>query len=162
MSRKSRRGEGDVASNTVPQKCSSLRKSGFALLNQNPCKIIEMNTSAPGKHGHAKIHLVGLNIFSEKKVDDICVSTHNMQVPIVKRQEYEVLGMDHDGYCTLMDINGHLRSDLKLTNICNVHSKVELDRLRDRAEEDQMAVIATVWTAMGDEAVKSIRIGKHI
>lgn len=37
-----------------------------------------------------QVHMVGLDIFTGKKYDDICPSTHNMQVPNVSRVEYEV------------------------------------------------------------------------
>ncbi|KAM8916961.1 eukaryotic translation initiation factor 5A-1-like isoform 2-T2 [Spinachia spinachia] len=101
------------ASSTFPQQCSALRKNGFVMIKGRPCKIMEMSTSKTGKHGHAKVHLTGLDIFTQKKYEDICPSTHNMDVPHVTRKDYQVIDVA-DGFLSLMDDGGATREDLKL------------------------------------------------
>jgi translation initiation factor 5A len=74
-------------------QCSALRKNGFVVIKNRPCKIVDMSTSKTGKHGHAKVHLVAIDIFTGKKLEELCPSTHNMDVPNVTRKEYQLVSL---------------------------------------------------------------------
>jgi len=130
-------------------QCSALRKSGHVLIDHRPCKIIELSTAKPGKHGHAKVHLIALDIFTGKKLDIISPATHNVDVPVSVRHEYIVQDID-DGYLSLLTEMGIPKDDVKMP-------VGELgDRLReDFAKEKDLAV--TVVMAMGEQAVVSSR-----
>eukprot|EP00009_Paramoeba_aestuarina_P007859 CAMPEP_0201516140 /NCGR_PEP_ID=MMETSP0161_2-20130828/7534_1 /ASSEMBLY_ACC=CAM_ASM_000251 /TAXON_ID=180227 /ORGANISM="Neoparamoeba aestuarina, Strain SoJaBio B1-5/56/2" /LENGTH=60 /DNA_ID=CAMNT_0047913163 /DNA_START=74 /DNA_END=253 /DNA_ORIENTATION=+ len=52
---------------TTPAQASSLRKGGHIVIKGHPCKVVEMSTSKTGKHGHAKVHFVAVDIFTNKK-----------------------------------------------------------------------------------------------
>merc|ERR1712014_316856 len=105
---------GSGASLTYPKQCSALRKNEFVMIKGKACKIVDMSTSKTGKHGHAKVHLVALDIFDGKKYEDICPSTHNMDVPNVSRKDFQLLDVSDDGYLSLMDDGGNTRDDLKV------------------------------------------------
>jgi len=142
------------ASETYPKQCSALRKGGHVVIKGKPCKIVETSTSKTGKHGHAKVHLVGLDIFTGKKYEDICPSTHNMEVPNVLRKEFEVSDIDEEGYITCMEDDGSLREDLR---ILDDKMKGECKNYVDKGD----ACVVTVWKAMGCEQVLELKPAKE-
>nr|XP_043903126.1 eukaryotic translation initiation factor 5A-1-like isoform X2 [Solea senegalensis]XP_043903127.1 eukaryotic translation initiation factor 5A-1-like isoform X2 [Solea senegalensis] len=137
------------ASLTYPMQCSALRKNGHVMLKGRPCKIVDMSTSKTGKHGDAKVHLVGVDIFTKEKYEDICPSTHNMEVPNVTRKDYQVLNIS-DGLLSLMDDTEDIREDLKLPE--NEMGK-EIDT---RFAQDQEFKI-TVLEAIGEEQIVAVK-----
>ncbi|KAG1801005.1 initiation factor 5a [Suillus plorans] len=141
------------ASLTFPMQCSALRKNGHVVIKGRPCKIVEMSTSKTGKHGHAKVHLVGVDIFTDKKMEDISPSTHNMDVPNVNRTEYQLLGVD-DGFLNLMNTDGGTKDDVKLPE-----SKLGEEILAGFEVAD--TVMVTVTAAMGEEQVTSFKVSNQ-
>jgi len=139
---------GSGASATYPMQCSALRKNGFVMLKNRPCKIMEMSTSKTGKHGHAKVHLVGIDIFTSKKYEDLCPSTHNIDVPNVNRSDFQLLDISDDGFVSLMDDKGDTRDDLR------VPADEELaKKMREELDKSEGSVIITVLSAVGEEAI---------
>jgi len=148
--------EGDAgASETYPQQCSALRKNGFVMIKGRPTKIVEMSTSKTGKHGHAKVHLVALDIFTQKKYEDICPSTHNMDVPNVKRRDFQLLDVSDDGYLSLMDDGGNTRDDLRLPE-----GDLGADIKRDY--DDGKDIMCTVLSACGEECVIATKVNTAV
>lgn len=135
------------ASNTYPMQCSALRKNGFVMIKSRPCKIVEMSTSKTGKHGHAKVHLVGIDIFNNKRYEDLCPSTHNIDVPNVSRIDFQLIDISDDGFVTLMTDKGDTRDDLRLPD-GELGGKVQ----EEFAKEDN-TVLVTVIKAVNEEAI---------
>merc|ERR1712070_475321 len=92
------------AAHTYPQQAGELRKGSHVMIKGHPCKVAEVTSSKTGKHGHAKCHIVALDIFTAKKYEDLCPASHNVSVPFVKRIELQIISADKDsGECSLLD-----------------------------------------------------------
>ncbi|BCS23892.1 Eukaryotic translation initiation factor eIF-5A [Aspergillus puulaauensis] len=139
------------ASTTYPMQCSALRKNGHVVIKGRPCKIVDMSTSKTGKHGHAKVHLVALDIFTQKKYEDLSPSTHNMDVPNVSRREYQLLDVTDDGFLSLMDDNGGTKDDVKVP-------EGEIgDKINTMFTEDGKDCNVVILTSMGEQACMEVK-----
>merc|ERR1719230_1253358 len=102
------------ASHTYPMEAGQIRKGGFIMIKGQPCKVSDVSTSKTGKHGHAKCHFVAIEIFTGKKMEDLVPSSHTTSVPFVKKEEFQCIDVDEDGFVTVITAAGDTRSDLKL------------------------------------------------
>ncbi|KAF2069582.1 hypothetical protein CYY_009096, partial [Polysphondylium violaceum] len=141
---------GSGASLTYPVQCSSLRKNGFVVIRGFPCKVVDMSTSKTGKHGHAKVNITAVDIFTGKKYEEICPSTHNIDVPNVSRQDYTVIDSS-DGYLSLLSADGNMKEDLK-------HPEDEIGEQITKLLEEGKEPLVSVVSAMGIEGVVSCKV----
>lgn len=124
----------------TPLKAGALKKGGHIQIKGHPCKIVNMSTSKTGKHGHAKLNITALDVLTGRKYEDMCPSTHNVNVPIVTKNEYQVIGIE-DGMCQLMDESGNQIDDVKIPD-----EQIGQD-ISDTFEAGDKDVLVTVLTA---------------
>eukprot|EP00759_Apiculatamorpha_spiralis_P026998 PhF_6_TR29926/c0_g1_i1/m.43866/K03263/EIF5A; translation initiation factor 5A len=139
------------ASLTYPVQAGNIKKGDVVMLDGFPCKVVDMSTSKTGKHGHAKAHLIGLDIFDGKKHEEVCPTSHNMHGVVMKRSEFRVMDIDASGQLTLICDDGSTKEDLDLPKDPEM-----ADKIRAVFEENGEVVVAVI-TAMGKEAVISYR-----
>lgn len=143
------------ASDTIPIQAGALKKGGHVCIKGKPCKIINLSTSKTGKHGHAKVNIVGVDIFTGKKLEDMCPSTHNTNVPIVKRQDYQLIDIEDD-YCSFMLEDGSTKDDLKLPE---GELGSDIQKALDLGEDD---IFCNVVSAMGIDQIMSFSTKKVV
>jgi len=107
------------ASDRYPMEAGQIRKGGYIMIKDRPCKVSDVSTSKTGKHGHAKCHFVAIDIFNGKKVEDLVPSSHTTYAPFVKKEEYQCLMVDDEGFVTCLTSGGDTREDIKLPNELN-------------------------------------------
>merc|ERR1719213_1421122 len=146
------------ASMTYPQQAGEIKKGSHLMIKGKPCKCVEVSTSKTGKHGHAKAHIVALDIFTEKKYEDLCPTSHNLEVPFVKRTEYQLLSADEgSGEVSLLLESGETKDDLNLPTFVKVGEPTEDDtKIVEeilKGMEDGKEVKVIVQSACGMEKI---------
>merc|ERR1711988_1379322 len=151
---------GDAGSSHVyPMAAGELRKGSYIMIKGHPCKVAEVTTSKTGKHGHAKAHIVALDIFTSKKYEDLCPTSHNVEVPFVKRNEYQVLTADKDsGEVSLLLENGETKDDLNLPNFVKVGEPTDEDKklakeIVEMVDAGDKSCFVIVRDACGEEKI---------
>merc|ERR1712068_20998 len=98
-----------------------------------------------------------------KKYEDLCPAGHNIEVPFVKRTEYQCLTADMDSGATSMLIpdSGDTKDDLNLPDRPKVGEPTDDDKkiaveLVDACEKGEKDVFAVVLEACGEEKIVAV------
>ena len=139
------------ASDSYPLAAGSIKKGSFMVFKGRPCKVVAYTTAKTGKHGHAKASITGIDIFTGKKYEDSLPTSHNVEVPNIKRTEWTAITYDAEGYLTLMDLHGNTRQDLKLPDNTDDDNKLS-ERIKQSLDEGK-EITVTVLESMKIEKV---------
>ena len=141
------------ASDMIPIKAGSCKKGVHVMIKGFPCKVIEVSTSKTGKHGHAKVNITGIDIFSGKKYQESSPTSHNLMQPVITKEDYQLIELDDDNFLTLLDDNGSVREDLALDN-----EDIELNTRLKEEFKNGKELSVTVQKCVQKEKVISFKI----
>merc|ERR1719446_1254976 len=134
------------------------------MIKGKACKVVDYSTSKTGKHGHAKAHIVALDIFTGKKLEDLCPTSHNMEIPFVKHTEYQLLSADGDtGEVSLLTEDGSTKDDLNLPTFQTIgepsddDKKITAQVLKDQDATDKIPFVK-VLSAIGQEKIVEVML----
>jgi translation initiation factor 5A len=68
-----------------------LKEGRYMLIDMEPCKIVSITTSKPGKHGEAKANIDAVGIFDKKKRSVVFPVKHRVQVPMIDKRKAQIL-----------------------------------------------------------------------
>ena len=143
------------AADCIPKQAGEIRKGSYAMLKGHPCKVVDYSTSKTGKHGHAKAHIIGIDIFTGKKHEDLCPTSHNMSVPNVNKDEYTVMDVQDDGQLSLLTAAGDTKDDLNLPDGTD-ESKAIAKEIQEKFAAGK-SLIVTVMSAVGQEMICAVK-----
>ncbi|MDE1865305.1 MAG: translation initiation factor IF-5A [Candidatus Micrarchaeota archaeon] len=74
----------------------------YIIIDGVPCRVVDIETSAPGKHGPAKMRVTGIGIFDGQKKTLLKSSDGETEVPVIKKRKAQVVSVS-DKSAQLMD-----------------------------------------------------------
>ena len=91
----------------------SLKEGRYMMIDDEPCTILSISTSKPGKHGSAKARIDAMGIFDRQKRSVVQPVTAKVYVPIIKRKTAQVLSIVGDTV-QLMDLGDYSTLELNV------------------------------------------------
>ena len=65
----------------------------YVIIDGEPCKVVEISKSKPGKHGSAKAHIVAIGLFDGVKRSIIRPVDAHIEQPVVEKRVAQVIGV---------------------------------------------------------------------
>ena len=82
----------------------TLRVNRYVIIDEEPCKIMNISTSKPGKHGEAKARIEAIGIFDGQKRSVVHPVKHKVHVPMIDKRNAQVLSLMGSDTVQLMDL----------------------------------------------------------
>jgi translation initiation factor 5A len=88
---------------TEQAEVRELKEGRYVNIDDEPCKILSISTSKPGKHGEAKARIEAVGIFDGNKKSVVYPVKHKVQVPLIDKRQGQVVSIQ-GGEVQLMDL----------------------------------------------------------
>jgi translation initiation factor 5A len=127
---------------TKPAAIGTLNKGNYVVIDGEACRVTDIQVSRPGKHGHAKVRLVGVGIIDGRKREVVKPGHDNVEVPIVDKRNAQVLSITGRN-ANVMDMETYETFDLEIP-----------DELKSEVTE---GVTVLYWVILSQKVMKQVK-----
>jgi len=128
-----------------PVDAGSLKEGSFVVIDEEPCKIVEVEKSKPGKHGSAKVRITAIGIFDGVKRSIVVPVDQKVDVPIVEKKVAQVISIT-PASVQLMDLSSYEVFEVS-------KEAIEVDLLNKMAVGTEVEV----WELLGKRKIMRTR-----
>jgi len=119
-----------------------LQKGSYVVIEGAACRVVDTQTSRPGKHGHAKIRLTAVGIVDDKKRIAVMPGHDNVEVPIIEKKTAQVLSISGN-MANVMDSATYEQFDIEIP--------------KELTEEVKDGVNILYWEILSDKIMKQVK-----
>ncbi len=122
----------------------SLKPGSYFLIEEEPCRVVSVEKSKPGKHGAAKVNIVAVGFFDNRKRNVIMPADRMVDVPLIDKTSATVIADMGETY-SLMDSESFATYEVQKPTEQEIASKIELN------------VAVEVWDVMGKKVITRVK-----
>ena len=108
---------------TKPIDVGSLRVGGYMIIDNEPCHIVDIAKTKPGKHGSAKARIVAIGVFDGQKRQFVKPVDNNAEVPIIDKRPGQVFAVNPTGV-QIMDLENYEYLDAPFPEDADLKAKL--------------------------------------
>mgnify|MGYP001589080804 FL=1 len=127
---------------TKQQSVGELQKGSYIVLEGAACRVVDMQVSRPGKHGHAKVRLTAIGLVDDKKRVAVMPGHDDVEVPIIEKKTAQVLSIQDD-IANVMESETYETFDLKIP-----------EELKGQVTEGSNVMY---WAILNDKVMKQLK-----
>ena len=121
---------------------NNVQKGSFIILDGAACKVVDVEISKPGKHGHSKVRVSAVGLVDDRKRIVVMPGHDNVEVPIIEKRNAQVLNV-HGNMANAMDSETYETFDLKIP-----------DEFKEQVVEGSSVLY---WVIMDDKVIKQVK-----
>ncbi len=125
-------------------EAKSLKPGSYFIIDGEPCRVISMDKSKPGKHGSAKANIVAVGFFDNRKRNVIMPADRMVDVPLIDKTSATVIADMGETY-SLMDSETYETYEVPKPADEEIAAKIELN------------VAVEVWNVMDTKIIVRVK-----
>jgi len=125
---------------------SKLKRGRYILIDGEPCRIVNITVSSPGKHGSAKARIEAVGIFDGKVRSIVKPTSAEVDVPILDKRTAQIISITPDTV-QIMDMETYELYDVPIEGGVD-------DRIKDQLRE---GINVEYWETLGRIKVMKLK-----
>ena len=123
----------------------ALKTGSYVIVDGVACRVTSIQTSRPGKHGHAKMRVDAVGLMDGKKRIFVKPGSDTIEVPIIEKKTAQVLSVSGD-MANVMDSESYETFDLEIP-----------EELKGQVVEGCEILY---WVILNDKVMKQVKGGE--
>lgn len=99
---------------TTQGEIRQLKEGRYVVIDEEPCKILSITTSKPGKHGAAKARIDAVGMFDGVKRSMVAPVTEKCKIPMIDKRKVQILNIS-GSQAQVMDMETYQNFELPVS-----------------------------------------------